>query len=163
MSAARTTAGASRDTGDRIHRDTGPPRRPASRFGPPQADDVSGGVVADLRRAVRDLLRARASDDEGVLLRFDVDGVPCQVVRLDARAAPAPAAAPSAVPLSLREEEIVRMVARGCTNRMIASVLDISEWTVGTHLRRVFSKLEVNSRAAMVARLFDESHRPAST
>ena len=157
MAAARTTAGANRDTGARVHRDTGPPRCPASRFGPPQADDVSGGVVADLRRAVRDLLRARAGDDEGVLLRFDVDGVPCQVVRLDARAAP------PAVPLSPREEEIVRMVARGCTNRMIASVLDISEWTVGTHLRRVFSKLEVNSRAAMVARLFDESHRPAST
>jgi DNA-binding CsgD family transcriptional regulator len=42
---------------------------------------------------------------------------------------------------------------------MIASVLDISEWTVGTHLRRVFTKLEVNSRAAMVARLLGEEGR----
>ena len=124
---------------------------------------MGGGVVADLRRAVRHLLYVRAGDDGGVLLRFDVDGVPCQVVRLDAPAPPAPPAAPAAVPLSPREEEIVRMVARGCTNRMIASVLDISEWTVGTHLRRVFSKLEVNSRAAMVARLFDEGRRPVST
>ncbi|MGR6962913.1 helix-turn-helix domain-containing protein [Geodermatophilus sp. URMC 61] len=114
--------------------------------------------MADLRRAVRRLLCIRAGDDGGVLLRFDVDGVPCQVVRLDAPAQPAPAA----VPLSPREEEIVRMVARGCTNRMIASVLDISEWTVGTHLRRVFSKLEVNSRAAMVARIFDEGRCPVS-
>lgn len=53
--------------------------------------------------------------------------------------------------LSPRELEIARMVAVGLTNRAIASVLEISPWTVGTHLRRVFSKLEVNSRAAMVA------------
>ncbi len=159
MAAVRATAGVSREPGARVRHDTGPRDRPDSRARPQQADEVSGGVLADLRRVVRDLLRIRAGDAGGVLLQFDVDGVPCQVVRLDA---PAASAAPAVVPLSPREEEIVRMVARGCTNRMIASVLDISEWTVGTHLRRVFSKLEVNSRAAMVARLFDEGRRPVS-
>jgi DNA-binding NarL/FixJ family response regulator len=159
VAAVRATAGVSREPGARVRHDTGLRDRPDSRARPQQADEVSGGVLADLRRVVRDLLRVRAGDAGGVLLQFDVDGVPCQVVRLDAPAAPA---APAIVPLSPREEEIVRMVARGCTNRMIASVLDISEWTVGTHLRRVFSKLEVNSRAAMVARLFDEGRRPVS-
>ena len=43
------------------------------------------------------------------------------------------------------------MVARGHTNKTIARVLDISLWTVSTHLRRVFAKLGVSSRAAMVA------------
>lgn len=57
--------------------------------------------------------------------------------------------------LSPRELEIVRMVACGLTNRAIAAALDISPWTVATYLRRVFGKLEVNSRAAMVARAID--------
>lgn len=43
------------------------------------------------------------------------------------------------------------MVAKGHTNQAIADVLGISSWTVSTHLRRVFAKLHVNSRAAMVA------------
>jgi DNA-binding CsgD family transcriptional regulator len=32
-------------------------------------------------------------------------------------------------------------------------VLDISLWTVDTHIRRVFAKLGVRSRSAMVAQL----------
>jgi DNA-binding CsgD family transcriptional regulator len=56
------------------------------------------------------------------------------------------------VQLSPREKEIVRMVAGGHPNKIIASVLNISSWTVCTYLRRIFAKLGVNSRAAMVAR-----------
>ena len=58
-----------------------------------------------------------------------------------------------AVSLSSRELEIARMIAAGHTNRTIAAVLEISPWTVSTHLRRVFAKLNVGSRAAMVAQL----------
>jgi DNA-binding CsgD family transcriptional regulator len=54
--------------------------------------------------------------------------------------------------LSPREIEIVRLVAEGHPNKVIAAVLDISAWTVCTHVRRVFMKLGVTSRAAMVAR-----------
>jgi len=36
---------------------------------------------------------------------------------------------------------------------VIADVLNISSWTVCTHLRRIFAKLGVGSRAAMVAQL----------
>lgn len=53
--------------------------------------------------------------------------------------------------LSPREIEIVRLVARDRTNKEISRVLGISVWTVGTHMRRVFAKLGVHSRAAMVA------------
>lgn len=60
--------------------------------------------------------------------------------------------AKSQLQLSPREQEIVRMVAEGHPNKVIAVVLNISPWTVGTHLRRIFAKLGVGSRAAMVAR-----------
>jgi DNA-binding CsgD family transcriptional regulator len=59
------------------------------------------------------------------------------------------------VQLSPREQEIVRMVAEGHPNKVIAAVLNISTWTVGTHLRRIFAKFGVGSRAAMVARYLE--------
>ena len=42
-------------------------------------------------------------------------------------------------------------MSKGHPNKFIAKVLDISPWTVSTHLRRVFTKLGVTSRAEMVA------------
>lgn len=57
----------------------------------------------------------------------------------------------STTSLSPREQEIARMIAKGYPNKTIAAVLEISTWTVGTHLRRMFAKLGVNSRAALVA------------
>jgi DNA-binding CsgD family transcriptional regulator len=54
--------------------------------------------------------------------------------------------------LTGRELQIVALVAAGRVNKQIASELDISEWTVSTHLRRIFSKLGVDTRAAMVSK-----------
>ena len=56
--------------------------------------------------------------------------------------------------LSPRELQIARLVAEGATNRAIASSLDISLWTVSTHMRRIFAKVGVCSRAEMVAQFF---------
>jgi DNA-binding CsgD family transcriptional regulator len=56
--------------------------------------------------------------------------------------------------LSPRELQIVRLVSDGATNRAVASALDISLWTVSTHMRRIFAKLGVSSRAEMVAQFF---------
>jgi DNA-binding NarL/FixJ family response regulator len=61
---------------------------------------------------------------------------------------------PSGIPhvsLSPREREIVRLVAKGLPTKVIAATLDVSPWTVCTHMRRIFSKLGVKSRAEMVA------------
>ncbi|MGQ9871346.1 response regulator transcription factor [Leptodesmis sp.] len=44
------------------------------------------------------------------------------------------------------------MVAQEQPNKQIAKHLRISEWTVATYLRRIFAKLNVDSRAAMVYR-----------
>jgi DNA-binding CsgD family transcriptional regulator len=86
---------------------------------------------------------------EEIVLDTDVDGVRYLLVRV-----PKPTRLP--ISLSPREEEIVRMVAQGHQNKIIAGVLNISTWTVCTHLRRIFAKLGVTSRAAMVARLLKE-------
>jgi DNA-binding NarL/FixJ family response regulator len=58
---------------------------------------------------------------------------------------PAPAA------LSPRELEILRLVAKGATNRQAAAELFISEATVKTHLLHAFGKLGVSDRTAAVA------------
>lgn len=48
--------------------------------------------------------------------------------------------------LSPRELEILKMTARGMTNKEIATELDISSHTVGVHLVHVFRKLGVDTR-----------------
>ena len=58
---------------------------------------------------------------------------------------------PNLLGLSPRECEIARLVGRDLTNKEISAVLEISIWTVATHLRRIFAKLRVHSKAAMVA------------
>jgi DNA-binding CsgD family transcriptional regulator len=88
------------------------------------------------------------STSEDVLIDTEVKGSRYLLVRL-------PQSARSRIQLSPREQEIVRMVAKGHPNKVIADVLNISSWTVCTHLRRIFAKLGVGSRAAMVARLLE--------
>ena len=53
--------------------------------------------------------------------------------------------------LSRREVEVIRLVATGLNNHIIAERLCISEHTVHRHLANILMKLDVNSRAAAVA------------
>lgn len=57
--------------------------------------------------------------------------------------------------LSPRELEVLRLIARGATNRDIAGKLFITEATVKTHLLHVFAKLGVKDRAAAVAAAYE--------
>ncbi|MFJ4469721.1 response regulator [Streptomyces sp. NPDC089424] len=53
--------------------------------------------------------------------------------------------------LTPREHDILRHLSEGLTNRDIARTLFISEATVKTHLRRIYDKLNVDTRAGAVA------------
>lgn len=55
------------------------------------------------------------------------------------------------VTLSVREIEVLRLVARGASNADVAAYLHISDATVKSHLAHVFSKLGVSSRTAAVS------------
>lgn len=113
---------------------------------------------------VRGLLRlvdnpdAVTGDAQEILLDTNVDGSRYLFVRV-------PQPVEAGTPLSPREQEIVRMVSRGNPNKVIAEVLNISPWTVCTHLRRIFAKLSVTSRAAMVAKVLQmaRDHRTISS
>jgi DNA-binding NarL/FixJ family response regulator len=83
-----------------------------------------------------------------IIIDVEVDGIRCLLTRL--KKSPI-----SRISFSPRESEIARMVAKGYPNKTIAAVLEISSWTVCTHLRRMFAKLGVSSRAAMVAQMMD--------
>jgi DNA-binding CsgD family transcriptional regulator len=56
-------------------------------------------------------------------------------------------------PLTARELEIAKLVAQGCTNGEIAVKLWITQNSVKQALKRMFRKLEVSTRAEMVAKL----------
>lgn len=119
---------------------------------------TAAGVQELVRRLIRQAtnpgqpsaLRRVDGDAREVILDVEVDGMRCLLVRSPSQTSRAK------VVLSPREQEIARMVAKGYPNKSIAAVLDISSWTVCTHLRRIFAKLSVGSRAAMVARLLEE-------
>ncbi|CAL9665577.1 Transcriptional regulatory protein LiaR [Streptomyces sp. enrichment culture] len=53
--------------------------------------------------------------------------------------------------LTDRERDILAHLSRGLGNREIARALFISEATVKTHLRRIYDKLDVDTRAGAVA------------
>ncbi len=57
--------------------------------------------------------------------------------------------------LSPRELEVLRLVASGGTNRVIARQLGLSEKTVARHVSNIFTKIAVTSRAAATAYAYE--------
>src|SRR5690606_1678437 len=66
-------------------------------------------------------------------------------------------------PLSMREREVLAMLALGASNAQIAAELYLSVDTVKTYVRRVFQKLGVHNRtqAAILAQQFELAPPPA--
>jgi len=118
------------------------------------------GLIEIISRGRGAIEASAGSPAEEVLVDTEVDGARYLLVRMRRLGS-------NRIQLSPREQEIVRMVAKGHPNKVIADVLNISSWTVCTHLRRIFAKLGVGSRAAMVAQLLElgvlaSEHRVAS-
>jgi DNA-binding NarL/FixJ family response regulator len=61
-------------------------------------------------------------------------------------------------PLSAREEEVLRLVAEGLANKLIARRLQISERTVKAHLTNIFARIGVTDRTQ--AALWARDHLP---
>lgn len=127
------------------------PKRESSGSQPaaPRADDLIRSLIALLAGMRNPMTRASSANLEEIIFDGEVEGFRYLLVRL-------PPSDLLPTNLSPREQEIVRMVAQGHPNKIIAAVLNISSWTVCTHLRRIFLKLGVTSRAAMVARLLEQ-------
>ncbi len=117
-------------------------------------DNVRRALVAGargflLKRAVpNSLVQAIETVHRGESLLF-----PDAVRGLLGQAAATP---PVGLPtLSRREEDVLRLIARGCSNAEIASELYISLETVKTHVTRMLTKLGVRDRVQAVVRAYE--------
>jgi DNA-binding NarL/FixJ family response regulator len=104
-------------------------------------DDDAAGMELDAARHVFAELGALAELE-------DLDGVDPEAL------------ASTIAPLTPREVEVVRLVARGLSNREIADHLFISERTVARHVGNVLSKLQLANRAAMTAFAYEHALIP---
>lgn len=62
--------------------------------------------------------------------------------------------------LTPREEQVVRQVAEGLTNREIGEHLQLSEHTVKNYLFRIFDKLGISKRVELAMYAFESQKRP---
>jgi HD-GYP domain-containing protein (c-di-GMP phosphodiesterase class II)/DNA-binding CsgD family transcriptional regulator len=120
------------------------------------AADVFAALTADRPH------RAAYGDDEAARTleaeadgRLDADAVACVLAAAGRRAAPPPPGWPAE--LTNREVEVLRLIARGRSNREVGQQLFIAPKTVGRHVENLYRKIGVSSRAA--AAVFALEHR----
>ena len=106
--------------------------------------DLSNAVT---RRRVAALLRA---DGEVALVGSGEDADLVVSERVVSTAAPA-AALQAGAALTARELDVLRLVARGLSNKEIAADLGITTHTVKYHIAAVLEKLDVRSRTEAVS------------
>ena len=131
----------------------------------PSTNVVVFGDASD-QRAMRALIArgARAYLPKSVPFRHLVS-VMCIVsaqhgdIALSASASETEPAAPARPPvtLSVREQEVLSLVAQAMSNQQVARMLDITEATVKRHLRNVFTKLNAVSRIDAVNKAVEAS------
>ncbi|MBC3193672.1 response regulator transcription factor [Pseudonocardia sp. C8] len=103
-----------------------------------------GADTAEIVRALRTVLRGEGVFDPGT----GGAGPPLQVLR-DPSRAPGPDLCKTSL-LTDRENQVLRLLAVGLSNREIGARLRISEATVKFHVRNLRDKLEVRRRTEIV-------------
>ncbi|WP_308258372.1 response regulator transcription factor [Saccharothrix obliqua] len=101
----------------------------------------------ELLKAVRVVAAGHALLDPGVTMRL--------VRRFTERLGPVDAEPATFDSLTRRENEVIRMVAQGLSNREIGKRLSMTEATAKTHLNRSMAKLRLSSRAQVVAAAYE--------
>jgi NarL family two-component system response regulator YdfI len=122
------------------------------------SDDPQGNWVADaLRAGVHAVLPRDATRDEIIHTIQTVAAglvvLPAATIARFLAAQPAPARAPTSLTgqtLTAREIEVLRMMAEGLGNKMIARQLGISDHTVKFHVGSILTKLNAASRTEAV-------------
>jgi DNA-binding CsgD family transcriptional regulator len=111
---------------------------------------VSSNIATELiAQALRELERQdriRALTPHSVVLEVLSSHLKCTISRLEC-------SAHDNIDLSDRELQIALLIGEGGSTKTIAHELGIRETTVNSYVRRVFLKLRVSSRAAMVSRV----------
>jgi DNA-binding NarL/FixJ family response regulator len=99
-------------------------------------------------------------DEDGAQLELDAArwvfqqlGAGPDLARVEALLRPASSGAPGG--LTMRELQVLRLIATGKTNRAIASDLFLSEKTVARHVSNIFTKLDLSSRAGATAYAYE--------
>lgn len=120
------------------------------------AADVFDAMTHD--RPHRDALGAgRARDELGAMVGAGrIDKRAADAVLEAARAAPTEARQGYPAGLTDREIEVLRLLAKGKTNREIAAALVIAEKTAGHHVEHIYAKADVSTRVG--AALFAMRH-----
>jgi DNA-binding CsgD family transcriptional regulator len=95
---------------------------------------------------VHPCLKAAGGGDIGVMI--------VRIIDLDRKGElPTSARVRERLGLSLRQSEVISVLARGGTEAAVAQKLGIKESTVHEHIRRVYDKLELGSRVELIALL----------
>lgn len=116
-------------------------------------------ILSFVEKDWEELLRLSGVSDQEIFV-FQVGGTNCAIVELSTEFSESESQVADL--LTPRELQIATLIALGRVNKQIAKQLKISEWTVATYVRRIFDKLGVDSRAAMVYRCYSLIHELSS-
>ena len=109
---------------------------------------AAGIPVPRLLITSEDVARGKP-DPEGYLLAASSLGAAPDLARIEGRAGKGDKAQTDG--LTVREMQVLRLIAAGGTNRAIGKALFISEKTVARHVSNIFDKLGLSSRSAATA------------
>jgi DNA-binding NarL/FixJ family response regulator len=127
--------------------------------------DESEKVFNALRAGASGYILKRAAPERilQAIREVHAGGVPMssEIARKVLGAFREPAQASEEQNLSRREQEILELLAQGCSNKDIASKLSVSIETVTWHLRHIYSKLHVRSRTQAALKFLSLRKPPA--